>query len=284
MGVATAVFTVLMLLCVTFAIVAAVRTARAISRGMERASGQVRRGIDDTSIKLKAAQPGPVGQVARLRLELRASVDQAKRELAAGSADDASLREALALLDQLHDHARVLDRELAGLMDREPDRRRIAARLPQARERAQEIRSSADSLRLAAQDRARRHDVDGLASLREQIDIESGALRHWAPATDPGASEAGTDGRIGGLSKEPGAGGANASDEVRASGDTGDDPSGDGRVAAAQDRAAVGASSDSDTGASDATARASRWDVGGLWEARSQLPGLGRRKRSRDLG
>ncbi|MCK1795878.1 hypothetical protein MTQ01_07650 [Streptomyces sp. XM4193] len=284
MGVATAVFTVLMLLCVTFAIVAAVRAARAVSRGMERASSQVRRGIDDTSIKIKAAQPGPVGQVARLRLELRASVDQAKRELAAGSAEDASLREALGLLDQLHDHARVLDRELAGLMDREPDRRRIAARLPQVRERAQEIRSSADSLRLAAQDRARRHDADGLASLREQIDIESGALRHWAPATPPGVAEAGTDGRIAGSSKQPGTSGASASGAAGASEAADGDASGDGPVAAAQGRAAVGASSDSDTGASDATARTSRWDVGGLWEARSQLPGLGRRKRSRDLG
>ncbi|GAA1925567.1 hypothetical protein GCM10009716_37290 [Streptomyces sodiiphilus] len=162
-----------------------VRAVRAVKRGVERTGREVRRSLSDTALRARAAQPGLTGEVARTRRELRSSIDSTRAVLRAGSSDDPALREALGLLDQLHGHARQLDRELDVLMAGEPDRARIAARLPELRERADRIRNSADSLRFAAQDRAHRHDTDALDALHQQIDIEAGALRHWAPATPP---------------------------------------------------------------------------------------------------
>ncbi|MEE1938162.1 hypothetical protein V1L54_01805 [Streptomyces sp. TRM 70361] len=168
--------------------IAAVKTARAVKRGVERAGVQARRTVEDTALKARGAQPGPAGELARLRLELRSSLDSTRRALETGMRHDPSLSESVGLLDRLDEHARQLDGELRLLMDREPDRSRIAARLPEARERAQRIRSSADSLRFAAQDRAQRYDEDELAALSQQIELEAGALRHWTePDAVPGA-------------------------------------------------------------------------------------------------
>ncbi|WP_410538576.1 hypothetical protein [Streptomyces sp. KL2] len=194
----------LFLLFVVLGAIATVKTVRAVRRGVERTGQQVRRTVEETTLKARSAQPGPVGELARVRLELRTSLDSTRRALETGIRHDPSLSEAAGLLDRLEEHARQLDGELRLLMEREPDRGRIAARLPDARERAGRIRASADSLRFAAQDRARRHDEDGLAALSEQIEIEAGALRHWtapapasetAPGTVPGtASEAAAPG------------------------------------------------------------------------------------------
>ncbi|MBW1601059.1 hypothetical protein JJV70_02855 [Streptomyces sp. JJ66] len=181
---AAALGVLFLLLFVTLGVIATIKAVRAVGRGMERASTEVRRTIDTTALRARSAQFGPVGELARTRLELRNSVDSTRRELAAARDGDDALTEALGLLDRLHEHARVLDREMGALMDREPDRARIAVRLPELRERAAGIRQSADSLRFAAQDRARRHHADELDGLREQIAIESGALRHWDPPQD----------------------------------------------------------------------------------------------------
>jgi len=189
----------LFVLFVTLGAIAAVKTARAVKRGVERAGGQVRRGVEETALRARSAQPGPVGELARVRLELRASIDGTRRALEAGVQRDPSLSEAVGLFDRLQEHARQLDGELRLLMEREPDRDRVAARLPEARERADRIRASADSLRFAAQDRARRHGEDELAALSEQIELEAGALRHWI------APEAGTPGIEG---RRTGSGGA----------------------------------------------------------------------------
>ena len=168
-------------LFVVLGVVVTVRTVRAVKRGVERTGTQVRNTVQETSLKARSMQPGPVGEMARVRLELRSSIDSTRRALEAAASDDPSLQEAVGLLDRLHDHARQLDRELRVLMEREPDRARVAERLPDARERMRAIKESADSLRFAAQDRARRTSPEDLASLREQIEIESGALRHWEP-------------------------------------------------------------------------------------------------------
>ena len=181
----------LFVLFVTLGVIAAVRTVRAVKRGVDKAGDQVRRTVEDATLRARGAQSGPVGEMARLRLELRASIDSTRRALEAGAQHDPSLSEAVGLLDRLHDHARQLDGELRLLMEREPDRARVAARLPEARERAERIRASADSLRFAAQDRARRYDEDGLAALSEQIEIEAGALRRW---TTSGTQTSGTSG------------------------------------------------------------------------------------------
>ncbi|SER42190.1 hypothetical protein [Streptomyces qinglanensis] len=165
-----------------FGTIITLRVVRAVKRGVERTGAQVRRTTEETLLKARSAQPGPVGQAARIRLELRSSIDSTRAALEADAQRDPGLREAVDLLDSLHEHARHLDRELRALMEREPDHSRIAARLPEARERMRHIKESADSLRYAAQDRARRFDAEELGALRDRIDIESGALRHWTPS------------------------------------------------------------------------------------------------------
>ncbi|GAA3656477.1 hypothetical protein ACG5V6_15935 [Streptomyces chitinivorans] len=188
----------LFVLFVVLGAIATVKTVRAVRRGVERTGQQVRRTVEETTLKARSAQPGPVGELARVRLELRGSLDSTRRALEAGARHDPSLSEAAGLLDRLDEHARQLDGELRLLMEREPDRGRIAARIPDARERAERIRASADSLRFAAQDRARRHDEDGLTALSEQIEIEAGALRHWTDPASEGASGAATLGTASG--------------------------------------------------------------------------------------
>lgn len=173
-------------LFVVLGVVVTLRVVRAVRRGVERTGVQVRRTVEETTLKARGAQPGPVGEAARLRLQLRSSIDGTRQVLEAGVASDPSLRESLTLLDQLHEHARQLDGELRTLMEGEPDRARLAERLPEARERSASIRESADALRSAAQERASRHGAEGLDALRQQIDIESGALRHWEGAGQGG--------------------------------------------------------------------------------------------------
>lgn len=165
-----------------------VKAVRAVKRGVERTGTQVRRTVEDTTLKAKSMQPGPVGEAARHRLDLRASIDNARAALESGVEGDPSLREALGLLDRLHEHARQVDGELQTLMEREPDRARMAQQLPEARERVAHIKQSADSLRHAALDRARQYDQEGIESLRRQIEVESGALRHWESAEQSSAS------------------------------------------------------------------------------------------------
>jgi hypothetical protein len=173
---------VLVLFSVLFfalSVILGVRAARAIRRGVEHTGVQVRRTVEESALKARSTRPGPMGELARSRLELRSSVDGARRALEAGVEQDPSLREALGLLGRLREHAHRLDGELQLLMEREPDKARVAERMPDVRERVAHIKESADSLRFAAQDRVQQHDAEGLAGLREQIEIESDALRHW---------------------------------------------------------------------------------------------------------
>jgi hypothetical protein len=163
-----------------------VRAVRSVRRGVARVRGEVRRTLADAALTARAAQPGLVGDVARVRREVRASVEGTRLTLSQAAERDGALGEALALFGQLEGHARELDGQLAALTAGEPDRDRIAERLPELRERAARIRRSADALRFAAQDRARRHDAEELDALHRRIDLEAGALRHWTPAADPG--------------------------------------------------------------------------------------------------
>ncbi|MDT0345310.1 hypothetical protein [Streptomyces litchfieldiae] len=197
-------FALLALSLVMFAVFVAlvVRGVRAAKCRIERAGREVRRSLSDAALTARAAQPGVVGEVARTRKELRASVDSTRGALRQGSAEDPALGEALALFDQLDGHFRQLDGELGALMSGEPDRSRIAARLPELRGRAERIRQSADALRLAAQDRARRHGAEELEALQRQIDMEASALRHWAPV-DAADGAAGEPGRAAGEAVEP---------------------------------------------------------------------------------
>ncbi|MGW6565275.1 hypothetical protein [Streptomyces sp. NPDC054975] len=168
---------------VALGVYATVKAVKAAKRGVDRTIHQARRTVEDTTLRAKSyGQIGVGGELAQLRLSLRTSMRATQDALQAGVAEDASLKETLELFQRLSAHGRELDEDLKRL-EREPDRARVAAQLKDLRERAERITHSADSLRWAARDRARRFAEDDLTSLSAQIDLEAGALRHWSGAT-----------------------------------------------------------------------------------------------------
>lgn len=176
------VLLVLFAMSVAAAVVVVRRVVREIGRRAGQAHQELRRRAVSAALTARAAQPGAVGEVARVRRELRACVENTRATLLAGVAQDASLREALALCEQLAGHAERLDGELHALVvGGERDRARISAELPELKRRAERIRSSADALRHAARDRARHDEGSDLDTLQRQIDLEARALRHWSP-------------------------------------------------------------------------------------------------------
>ncbi|MEW2436285.1 hypothetical protein AB0952_19345 [Streptomyces caniferus] len=188
MEAAAAILGLLFVLFVLAGVFVTVKAVKAAKRGVDRTVAQARRTVEDTSLRARQfAQPGVVGELAQLRLSLRTSMRATQEALYGASSDDASLSEAIGLFERLSAHGHELDDELRRL-EREPDRATIATRLPELRERLEQITHSAESLRWAARDRARKFADDDLASLSDQIDVEAGALRHWTrvdDATDP---------------------------------------------------------------------------------------------------
>ncbi|MGW2789298.1 hypothetical protein ACWC9H_05140 [Streptomyces sp. NPDC001251] len=157
-----------------------VKVVGAAKRGVEHTVTQARRTVEDTTLRAKSVgQPGVAGQLAQLRLSLRTSMRATQEALHARLAEDESLKESLALFERLSGHGHELDDELRRL-EREPDKRKVAERMPELRERTERITHSADSLRWAARDRARQFADDDLHSLSQQIEMESGALRDWS--------------------------------------------------------------------------------------------------------
>ncbi|MES5821173.1 hypothetical protein [Streptomyces sp. RG80] len=188
-----ALLTVIALLFVLVLVLGAYATVKAVGaakRGVDRTINQARRTVEDHTLRAKSfAQPGAAGELAQLRLKLRTSMRATQDALHAGVAEDESLKESLALFQRLSAHGHELDGELKRL-ESEPDRTTLAERLPALRERTEQITHSADSLRWAARDRARRFADDDLDSLSTQIDMEAGALRHWTTPepTEPAQS------------------------------------------------------------------------------------------------
>ena len=128
-----------------------VKVVGAAKRGVDRTVAQARRTVEDTTLKARTfAQPGAAGELAQLRLKLRTSMRSTQEALHARAAEDASLKESLDLFDRLSVHGRELDDELKRL-EREPDKAHARRRLPELRERTEQITASADSLRWAAQ-------------------------------------------------------------------------------------------------------------------------------------
>ncbi|CAM5306238.1 Secreted protein OS=Streptomyces alboniger OX=132473 GN=CP975_11620 PE=4 SV=1 [Streptomyces alboniger] len=141
--------------------------------------------MEDTTLRARSfAQVGSAAQLAQLRLSLRTSMRATQDVLRAGAVEDNSLKESLGLFDRLSAHGHELDEELRRL-ERDPDKAALAERLPELRERTEQITKAADSLRWVARDRARRFANDDLDSLSTQIDLETGALRHWATEPAP---------------------------------------------------------------------------------------------------
>ncbi|MFF3511053.1 hypothetical protein [Streptomyces sp. NPDC002573] len=173
------VIALLFVLCLVLGVYATVKAVGAAKRGVDRTIAQARRTVEDTTLRARTlAQPGPAGELAQLRLTLRTSMRATQDALHAGVTEDESLKESLGLFERLDVHGRELDAELRRL-ETEPDRGTLASRLPDLRERTERITRSADALRWAAHDRARRFADDDLDSLSAQIDVEAGALRHW---------------------------------------------------------------------------------------------------------
>ncbi|MGW0733857.1 hypothetical protein [Streptomyces sp. NPDC002851] len=182
MDVVIAVVALLFVLFVAAGVFVTVKVAKAAARGVDRTVAQARRTVEDTTLKAKSfAQPGTAGELAQLRLKLRTSMRSTQDALGEKVGEDASLRESMALFQRLSAHAHELDHELRGL-EREPDRPRLRELLPELKERTDRITHAADSLRWAARDRARQFADDDLAALGREIDVESGALRHWTDA------------------------------------------------------------------------------------------------------
>ncbi len=180
-----AVVALLFVLFVAVGIYAAVKVVGVAKRGVDRTISQARRTVEDSTLRAKSyAQPGPVGELAQLRLRLRTTMRATQDALRAKVAADESLRESLGLFERLSVHGHELDDELKRL-ESEPDRTALAGRLPELRARIQRITESADSLRWAARDRAHRFADDDLDTLSAQIDVEAGALRHWAHEPEP---------------------------------------------------------------------------------------------------
>ncbi|WP_328298583.1 hypothetical protein OG389_12695 [Streptomyces sp. NBC_00435] len=156
------------------------KVVKAAARGVDRTITQARRTVEDTTLRARSfGQVGVTGALAQLRLDLRSSMRATQQALYEGVQTDASLKESIGLFERLSAHGHELDDELKRL-EAEPDRKRTADALPGLRERTAKITESADSLRWAARDRARRFADDDLSSLSAQIEVESGALRDWA--------------------------------------------------------------------------------------------------------
>lgn len=174
---------VLFLVCAGVGVYATARAVKAAKRGIDRTVHQARRTVEDTRLRARQfAQPGTAGELAELRLSLRSSMHATEQALTASAEQDRSLSESLGLFRRLTEHGRELEEDLKRL-EREPDRARVTALLPELRERTQRITHSADSLRWAARDRAQRFARDDLDVLGREIDMEAGALRHWTSET-----------------------------------------------------------------------------------------------------
>lgn len=202
---------------------ATVKVVQATKRGVDRTITQARRTVEDTALRAKSfGQVGVPGALAQLRLDLRTSMRATEQALRDGVEVDASLHESIALFERLSAHGRELDDELKRL-EQDPDRGRIAERLPDLRERTAKIKQAADSLRWAARDRAQRFAQDDLSTLSAQIEVESDALRDWSrePVDDLAAAAAAWDaaqanGAAAGPAQAPGSASANASGQPSA--------------------------------------------------------------------
>ncbi|MEV7191141.1 hypothetical protein AB0N81_04935 [Streptomyces sp. NPDC093510] len=188
MGAVGAVVALLFVLFLVLGVYMTVKAVRAAKRGVDRTILEARRTVEDTTLRAKSfAQVGTAAELAQLRLSLRTSMRATQDVLQAGAAEDASLKETLELFNRLSVHGHELDDELRRL-ERDPDKAALAERLPEMRERTEQIKKAADSLRWSARDRARRFANDDLDSLSTQIDMEAGALRHWT--TEPSPAQA----------------------------------------------------------------------------------------------
>ncbi|MBD0690638.1 hypothetical protein [Streptomyces sp. CBMA123] len=176
------------------AVVGTVKAAKAVAAKVGKHEANARRAVETATLKAKTyTKIGPPAQIATVRLKLRTALDGTRQVLEGGLAGDSQLGESLALLTRLDAHAAELDGELR-VLEREPDTARIAAKLPELRERAERITHAAETMRWAAQDRMQRFADDELSRLSQECESEAGALRHWDTGAGSGASGTGASG------------------------------------------------------------------------------------------
>ncbi|MEV7776345.1 hypothetical protein [Kitasatospora sp. NPDC086791] len=181
---------------VALAVVGTVKAARAVGATIGKHEANARRAVETATLKAKTyTKIGPPAQIATVRLGLRTSLDGTRQVLEGGLEQDGQLGESLALLTRLDSHAAELDGELR-MLEREPDTARIAAKLPELRERAERITHAAETMRWAAQDRMQRFADDELSRLSQECESEAGALRHW-DVEGSGSGSAGAGGGAG---------------------------------------------------------------------------------------
>ncbi|MGW1174131.1 hypothetical protein ACWD4P_10440 [Kitasatospora sp. NPDC002543] len=210
------------------AVVGTVKAAKAVGAKIEKHEAGARRAVETAALKAKTyTKVGPPAQIANVRLGLRTSLDGTRQVLESGLAQDGQLGEALALLGRLDAHAAELDGELR-MLEREPDTARIAAKLPELRERAERITHSAETMRWAAQDRMHRFADDELSRLSQECESEAGALRHWDVAggaasgtSDASSGGSGASGASGGPAASGSAGSVGSVGSVGSAGSTG---------------------------------------------------------------
>ncbi|GHF79746.1 hypothetical protein GCM10018790_66910 [Kitasatospora xanthocidica] len=188
---------------VALMVIGTVKAAKAVGAKIEKYEANARRAVETATLKAKTyTKIGPPAQIATVRLGLRTSLDGTRQVLEGGLAQDGQLGESLALLTRLDAHAAELDGELR-VLEREPDTARIAAKLPELRERAERITHAAETMRWAAQDRMHRFADDELSRLSQECESEAGALRHWDGS---GTGAAGAGGSVGSSGSGAGSG------------------------------------------------------------------------------
>ena len=141
-------------------------------RGLHR---RARSAGDRARVLVRAHGLGPLAEVARVRREVARSLAGARRALDAAQAVRSPVGDVPSLLARLELAAHSVDAELR-MLEAQPNRMRISARLPAVRSRAEAISSSAARLvdgLLAAAGR----DVDELSLLQASCAIEADALR-----------------------------------------------------------------------------------------------------------
>jgi len=159
---------------------------RAVRRRIDRHAPRVRGLVEDAAAKARSyTLTGGAAEADRMRGSVRRSLDQTRRVLEAGYAQDAQLSDAVALLRRLEAFGKALDTDLK-LVLREPDHERVGLELPALKERADRIEHAAASLRWAVQDRERHLGADELDELGGEVEREAAALR--APAEESGAA------------------------------------------------------------------------------------------------
>ncbi len=171
-----AVFALLFVLFVVLGVYATVKVVGAAKRGVDRGhhpGPPHGRGPHPAGQVLRPARRRP-GELAQLRLKLRTSMRATQDALHAAVAEDESLKESLGLFQRLSAHGHELDAELQAPGVRAGPRHARPSGCPDCASAPSASRTSADSLRWAARDRARRFADDDLDTLSAQIDVEAG--------------------------------------------------------------------------------------------------------------